>query len=76
MAAWQKEPFKIAVKQGEKIAFCLCGRSANGPYCDGSHKNTEFRPAVVTFDRAKTIYACGCQQSATRPYCDGTHNKL
>jgi len=24
--------------------WCTCGRSKNAPYCDGSHKGTEFRP--------------------------------
>lgn len=76
MAVWQNKPFSIDVKKGEKKAFCMCGLSLNGPFCDGSHKATDFSPMVVTFDEDQTVYACGCQQSGNRPYCDGSHNKL
>ncbi len=74
--SWQNEPFMIEVKKGEKKAFCACGLSKTGPYCDGSHKGTGKAPYVLTFDEDKTIYACGCQKSSNRPFCDGTHSKL
>ncbi|MEE9574769.1 MAG: CDGSH iron-sulfur domain-containing protein, partial [Gammaproteobacteria bacterium] len=35
MTRWQKEPFAIDVKVGDTKAFCACGLSKNGPYCDG-----------------------------------------
>lgn len=76
MTGWQNSPFAIDVKQGDKLALCMCGKSANGPYCDGTHKDTKITPNVVTFDEDKTIYICGCAQSAKRPYCDGSHSKL
>ena len=44
MARWQMEPFAIDVKIGDTKAFCACGLSKNGPYCDGSHKGSEFVP--------------------------------
>ncbi|MCF8474929.1 MAG: CDGSH iron-sulfur domain-containing protein [Emcibacter sp.] len=75
MSTWQNEPFVIEVKEGEKKAFCLCGKSKNGPYCDGSHKGSGITPEVVIFDKARKVYACGCGKSAKRPYCDGTHTK-
>jgi glutamate synthase domain-containing protein 2 len=74
--AWQNKPFAIEIKTGETKAFCMCGLSQNGPFCDGSHKTTDITPNVVTFDEDKTVYACGCGQSANRPYCDGTHGKI
>lgn len=74
--SWQNEPFVIEVKKGKKKAFCACGLSKTGPYCDGSHKGTGKSPYVITFDEDKTIYACGCQKSGNRPFCDGTHSKL
>lgn len=74
--SWQKEPFEIEVKKGEVKAFCACGKSKNGPYCDGSHAGTEFTPYVIEFDKDQTIYACGCQQSGNRPFCDGSHERL
>ncbi len=74
--AWQDEPFAIDVKAGETKAFCRCNKSKNGPFCDGSHKDTGMTPHMVTFDADKTIYACGCQRSDNRPFCDGSHTKI
>ena len=76
MAGWQIEPFAIDVKESETKAFCMCGLSNNGPFCDGSHTKTDITPSIVTFEEDKTIYACGCQQSGNRPYCDGTHKNI
>ncbi|MCK5425257.1 MAG: CDGSH iron-sulfur domain-containing protein [Emcibacter sp.] len=76
MTTWQNTPFVIDVKEGDKLALCMCGKSKNAPYCDGAHKDTGITPDVVTFEEDKTIYVCGCKQSANRPYCDGAHTKL
>jgi CDGSH-type Zn-finger protein len=76
MGKWQNQPYAIDVKAGETKAFCACGLSKNGPYCDGSHAGSEKRPYFITFDTDKTIHACGCQASANRPYCDGSHSKV
>jgi uncharacterized Fe-S cluster protein YjdI len=29
--------------EGEKVALCRCGGSANKPFCDGTHKTNGFR---------------------------------
>jgi len=76
MAGWQNEPFEVAVKSGETKAFCMCGLSKNGPYCDGSHEGSGKAPQVVKIEKDKTLYICGCQQSGNRPYCDGSHSEL
>lgn len=76
MAGWQNNPYAIKVKAGETKAFCMCGQSKNGPFCDGSHVTTDKTPEVVTFDEDKTVFACGCTHSKNRPYCDGTHRSL
>ena len=73
MTGWQNEPFAVDVKAGETKAFCTCGLSKTGPYCDGSHKTTDMQPHVETFSEDKTVYVCGCQKSGNRPYCDGSH---
>jgi CDGSH-type Zn-finger protein len=31
------------IKDAEKIFLCRCGQSSNKPFCDGSHKKTEFK---------------------------------
>lgn len=76
MAGWQSKPFEIQAKPGETIAFCMCGKSQNGPYCDGSHKGSGISPKVVTYDKDTTLHACGCQQSKNKPLCDGTHKSI
>ena len=76
MTAWQNKPFVIDVSDGDTKAFCMCGLSKNGPFCDGSHRSTDITPKVISFEEDKTLYVCGCQQSANKPFCDGTHTKL
>lgn len=72
----QKSPYAVEITSGENYAWCRCGRSAKQPFCDGSHKETEFRPLVITAEETKTVYFCGCKQSGNEPYCDGTHKSL
>ncbi|MDG1859889.1 MAG: CDGSH iron-sulfur domain-containing protein, partial [Emcibacteraceae bacterium] len=76
MAGWQNKPFKIDVKAGDTKAYCMCGLSKNGPFCDGSHASTDITPNVVSYDEDKAVFACGCKQSGNRPYCDGSHTKI
>ena len=76
MTTWQNQPFVIDVSDGDTKVFCMCGLSNNGPFCDGSHRTTNFTPKVINFEEDKTLYVCGCQQSSNRPFCDGTHANL
>ena len=71
----QKMPYVIHVEPG-KYAWCACGKSANQPYCDGSHQGTGFRPVIEEIDQPKKVAWCGCKQSGNVPFCDGTHAKL
>ncbi len=76
MAGWRDFPFRIGFSAGEWKAFCLCGLSKAGPFCDGSHKATTLKPRVIAFEKDQTLFICGCRQSAKRPFCDGTHKTL
>ncbi len=70
-----KFPRIVKEEPGTKC-YCSCYKSENLPYCDGSHKGTEFKPYVVEIDKAKTVAVCGCGQSKTLPFCDGAHKSL
>ena len=72
----QKSPYAVEVKEGETYYWCACGRSANQPFCDGSHQGTSFTPVATTADKTGTVYLCGCKRTASQPFCDGSHQKL
>ena len=56
--------------------WCACGRSQNQPFCDGSHKLTDFSPREVVIDKKDTYYFCTCKQTTTPPFCDGSHKSV
>jgi CDGSH-type Zn-finger protein len=72
----QKAPYAVEVTSGQKYFWCACGRSANQPFCDGSHQGTEFTPFAYTPEEDRTLYFCGCKQTKGAPLCDGTHKGL
>ncbi|MFV0590503.1 MAG: CDGSH iron-sulfur domain-containing protein [Draconibacterium sp.] len=71
----QKAPKKLTLEPGTYY-WCACGRSQNQPFCDGSHKVTEFKPLAFTIDEKKDVWLCQCKHSSNKPYCDGTHRTL
>ncbi|MBI3525506.1 MAG: CDGSH iron-sulfur domain-containing protein [Betaproteobacteria bacterium] len=71
-----KNPFAVAVEKGKDYYWCACGRSKSQPFCDGSHKGTDFAPVKFTATESNTVYFCGCKQSGNSPLCDGTHKRL
>jgi len=70
------EPYAIEVEAGEKYWWCACGKSKNQPFCDGSHKGSEFAPVIYSATESTTIWFCGCKQTGNQPMCDGSHSKL
>jgi CDGSH-type Zn-finger protein len=72
----QKAPYPVDVQAGKKYFWCACGKSASQPFCDGSHKDTEFTPVKYEAQKDRTLYFCGCKHTAGVPLCDGSHNKL
>jgi CDGSH-type Zn-finger protein len=72
----QRGPFAVELQAGRTYAWCACGRSANQPFCDGSHKTTSLTPVVFRVGRDGTAFLCGCKTSKGRPYCDGSHHQL
>jgi CDGSH-type Zn-finger protein/mannose-6-phosphate isomerase-like protein (cupin superfamily) len=73
----KKKPYYVELDAGKTYYWCACGRSRNQPFCDGSHKGTEFRPVAYTAKSAREeVLLCGCKHSKTKPFCDGAHNNL
>lgn len=56
--------------------WCSCGQSANGPYCDGSHKDSGFTPLKFTLEETKKVALCQCKHTSNAPFCDGAHINL
>ena len=71
-----KVPQMIDLEADKNYAWCACGHSTGQPWCDGSHRNTEFTPAVFSVEDAKKGAICMCKQTSTPPYCDGSHRNL
>jgi CDGSH-type Zn-finger protein len=72
----QRSPFRFDVIQGKSYWWCACGRSKNQPFCDGSHKGSEFSPVQYDATETRTVFFCGCKHTGRKPFCDGTHSKL
>jgi len=70
------KPKQVNLKKGEDYYFCTCGRSANQPFCDGSHKGTPFTPKSFTAEQDGDAYLCACKHSGNTPFCDGTHKQF
>jgi CDGSH-type Zn-finger protein len=71
-----KQPLVVELVAGKSYSWCACGRSATQPFCDGSHKGSEFSPKTFTVPRNERAWLCVCKTSKTPPFCDGSHNKL
>lgn len=70
------KPIAVELKAGEEYYFCTCGKSAKQPFCDGSHKGTQFTPKPFTAQEDGEAYLCKCKQTANAPFCDGTHARI
>jgi CDGSH-type Zn-finger protein len=72
----QKSPFSADVVAGRTYLWCACGHSKRQPFCDQSHKGTEFTPVEFKATETETVWFCGCKNTKSPPLCDGTHNTL
>ena len=68
-------PFKVTVTEGKGYFWCSCGKSQNQPFCDGSHKGSDFSPVRFSAEKTGDVWLCGCKSSGNQPFCDGSHNK-
>jgi CDGSH-type Zn-finger protein len=72
----QKAPYPTRVEAGKTYHWCACGNSKNQPFCDGSHKGSNFNPVAYAATVSGEVYFCGCKSSKKKPLCDGSHKSL
>ena len=65
----------VEVEKDKSYYWCVCGQSKNQPFCDDSHKGTEFNPVEYKAEETKKKFFCSCKQTDNPPFCDGSHNK-
>jgi len=70
------KPVKVELNKDAEYHFCVCGRSGNQPFCDGSHAGTSFNPKAFTADQDGDAYLCACKHTRNAPYCDGSHKQF
>lgn len=71
-----RTPNAVEVEEGKSYWWCTCGKSAKQPFCDGSHKGSEFTPMRYDAARTGTAWFCSCKHSKNAPLCDGSHKAL
>lgn len=72
----QRAPYPVTVEAGKTYFWCACGESKNQPFCDGSHKGSDFKPVRFEAEKDSTEYFCGCKHSGNGALCDGSHSRL
>jgi CDGSH-type Zn-finger protein len=72
----QTAPYPVEVEAGKSYFWCSCGQSANQPFCDGSHKGSEFTPVKYDATESKRVFFCGCKHSKAGATCDGSHKDV
>ena len=71
----QKKPYVVELEPGT-YWWCSCGKSSSQPFCDGSHKGTDFTPVALEISEKKKYGLCGCKQTKTPVMCDGSHKDI
>ena len=70
-----KRPAVVDLEAGT-YWWCRCGRSQNQPFCDGSHKVTDFSPEKIVIEEKRKVVLCQCKHTRNAPYCDNSHRNL
>lgn len=71
----KKAPYILELEAGT-YWWCSCGKSADQPFCDGSHENTDFSPVKFELKEKTKVKLCGCKHTQDAPHCDATHKGL
>ena len=70
-----RRPVVMELEPGT-YSWCACGKSAKQPFCDGSHRGSEFRPMQFQITEKKQVALCACKHTKGSPFCDGSHRTL
>lgn len=70
-----KKPVVMELDPGTYY-WCACGRSADQPFCDGSHQGTDLTPLAFTLEQSQRVALCACKHTGNSPFCDGAHAQL
>ncbi len=73
---YDRKPVIYEIEKGKQYAWCSCGMSKTQPFCDGTHRGTEFKPLKFIAKESGKKAFCLCKHTKTPPYCDGTHSTL
>ena len=49
-------PIAVEVEKDKSYYWCSCGKSSKQPFCDASHKGTEFTPVVFKAEETKKMF--------------------
>lgn len=69
-------PLPVEVEKDKSYFWCSCGKSSTQPFCDGSHKGSEFSPVKYTAEKDSKVFFCACKKTNNSPLCDGSHKAL
>jgi len=72
----ETQPELVELEAGKNYAWCSCGESSNQPFCDGSHKGSDFSPEVFQVEETKTYALCACKHTGNPVFCDGSHTSF
>ena len=60
-------PIAVNIEEGKSYYWCSCGKSSKQPFCDSSHKGSEFNPVVYKAEATKKM--CLSKFIQTRKKC-------
>lgn len=66
-------PIAVEVSANQRYWWCSCGLSKSQPFCDGSHKGSDFKPVEYVATEDKRLFFCTCKATQSAPFCDGSH---
>ncbi|MFT6956979.1 MAG: mannose-6-phosphate isomerase-like protein (cupin superfamily) [Halieaceae bacterium] len=75
IAAYKPQYWEL--EKDKSYLWCSCGLSRTQPFCDQSHRGTDFKPVrYIAKEDGQEVLFCTCKHSSDQPFCDGSHNNL